>query len=469
MADVVIRNGRVVTPSGLIHGGIAIEGERITYVGGNGDLPQGKRVIDAEDNFVLPGLIDPHVHLGVGSDPETLADNFRRETEGAIHGGVTTLGHLVVARKGQSILPLLEETLGVGTQSSRVDFFCHALVADEGHLQEQPTLAKSGVVSFKHFFNNNKGRDEERGGIPACEEGIFFRSLEFIAQHGYPALGMAHCEEADIIYIMRDRLREAGRRDLAAWTESRPRWGEYKRMWDAFTIAKATGAPFYCVHISIAEGADLVAKAHRQGYRFYGETGPQWLTHTADMEEEIGCWGKVNTPLRSQQDNDRLWRGILDGGITCIGTDHCVFTLEAKEGGGGKHNNIWDSRPGLCAGMEHMLPVMMTYGVHTGRISIEDLVRVCATNTARVFGLYPRKGVLAPGADADIVLVDAGKGATIDKDFYHCRGDFSVYLGWKIKGMARTVLLRGKVVMEDYETVGKPGQGCFIPRGMLKG
>lgn len=135
----------------------------------------------------------------------------------------------------------------------------------------------------------------------------------------------------------------------------------------------------------------------------------------------------------------------------------------SKERSTGKHNNIWDSRPGVRGGMEHMLPVMMTHGVRAGRISIEDLVRICSTNTAKAFGLYPRKGVLAPGADADIVLVDPDKEAVVDKDFYHCLCEVSIYEGWKMKGMARTTILRGEVMMDDYEMVGKPGYGRFLP------
>jgi dihydropyrimidinase/dihydroorotase len=185
------------------------------------------------------------------------------------------------------------------------------------------------------------------------------------------------------------------------------------------------------------------------------------------MEATIGCWGKVNPPLRSRRDVDRLWRAIHDGGVTCFGTDHGTGgrTRAMKEKGGGKHDNIWAARAGIRGGLEHLLPVLMTAGVHAGRISIEDLVRVGATNTAKVFGLYPHKGVIVAGADADLVIVDPDREATIDDDFYHCLCEVSIYRGWRVKGLARTALVRGRVMMDDFETVDKPGWGRYVPRG----
>jgi dihydropyrimidinase/dihydroorotase len=302
------------------------------------------------------------------------------------------------------------------------------------------------------------------GILSHTDESIAFRSLSFIAQSGYPAVGLFHCEEIDVFYVLAERLQKAGRNDLKAWAEARPSWIETMRIIHALELAKGAGAPIYIVHMSCAEAADIVAEARRNGYRIWGETAPHYLTHTAEMEE-LGCWGKVNTSLKYQRDNERLWRGILDNSVTNIGTDHGAETRQTKEealGGKGKYDNIWQAVPGICGGMEHLLPVMMTYGVNAGRISIEDMVRVCSSNNARVFGL-PDKGVIAPGYDADIILIDPDKEVTIDEDFYHCLGEWSIYLGWKVKGMVRTTILRGEIMLEDYQTVGKPGYGRFIP------
>jgi len=472
MADLIIKNGRIVTPSGVVYGGIVVEEGIITYVGSNQGLPPGRREIDAKENFVIPGLIDPHVHMGAELGvpfKEEVRNQFPRETEGALHGGVTTFGHMMVVIPQESNLECLEELISAGEELSYVDFFSHGTITSELHLNEQPELWRRGVTSFKHFWNAYKG-PESMGVLSHTDESIAYRSLLFNAEQGYPAVALFHCEEMDPFYVLAERLQKEGRNDLKVWSEARPAWIETKRMLDALLMAKGAGSPpIYIVHMSCAEAADMVTEARRDGYPIWGETCPAYLTHTCEMENEIGCWGKVNTSLKYAKDNERLWlwQSKVDGGVTNIGTDHCAFTRKAKEeflGGKGKHGNIWKALPGLCGGMEHLLPVMMTFGVHKGRISIEDMVRVCSTNTAKVFGLYPRKGILAPGSDADIVLVDPNRERTVDSDFYHCRAEFSIYEGFKFRGLARTTIIRGEIMMEDYETIGKAGYGRYIPR-----
>lgn len=465
MVDLVIKNGRVITPEGVIYGGVGVEGSTIVCVSSDSTLPKASRTLDAEGHFVIPGLIDPHVHMAGGTWPtlaEGLQAQFTRETEGAIHGGVTTVGHFLSATIGTNLLPSLETVIDIGEKLSYIDFFCHACIVDEGHIAEQPELCNRGVTSFKHFFNAYKGA-EGMGKFAPCDEGMLYRSFEFLAKWGYPALGMCHCEEMDIVFLLMDLMKKEGRNDLLAWTEARPNFIEAMRIAHALEIAKATKCPFYVVHISTAEGVEIVAQARRQGYPVWGETCPHYLTHIGDMEEQIGCWGKVNPSLKYPKDIEALWHQMRAGGITNLGTDHGTNTLAYKEQGGGKHNNIWDSRPVICGGMEQLLPIMMTYGVNAGRISMEDLVRIGSTNNAKVFGLYPRKGVLAPGSDADIVIVDPSKELVINEDFYHCQCDFSIYGGWKVKGMAQTTIVRGEVVMENYETIGRPGHGKYKP------
>ena len=463
MIDLAIKNGRVVTPKGTVFGGLGIEGSIIVYVGGDYGLPQARRIMDAEGHYIIPGLIDPHVHMAGGAWPivaEGLRSQFARETEGAIHGGVTTLGHFVTAIVGTSIFPSLNMVIDIGEKLSYIDFFCHACVADEGHIAEEPELCKRGVTSFKHFFNAYRGA-EGMGKFAPCDEGMLYRSLESLAR--LSCVGMVHCEEMDVAYVLMERLKKMGRKDLLAWTEGRPNFVEAMRIAHALEIAKATHCPLYVVHISTAEGAEIVAEARHQGYRVWGETCPHYLTHIGDMEEKIGCWGKVNPPLRYPRDLEALWRHMLAGGITNLGTDHATNALAYKEQGKGKHNNIWDSRPMICGGMEHLLPVMMTLGVKPGRITMEDLVSLASTNNAKAFGLYPKKGALAPGSDADVVVVDPFKKHRIDKNFYHCQSEFGIYDGLDVEGMARITIVRGIPVMEDYGTVGTPGHGRYVP------
>ncbi len=473
MVDLVIKQGQVVTPAGIVRGGVAIEGERIVAVCADSLLPAARRVIDARDQYVIPGLIDAHVHMGSEEDAsieDGLQQNMPVETDGAVHGGVTTFGHFVGAA-GQPLVPRIAATIAAGNQWSRVDFFFHAFIMGEDHLKEQAEVYRLGVTSFKHFFNAYKPRATEDAGFAwlggPVDAGILYRSLRFCARQGYPAVGIVHAEDIDLISVLEEEVRGAGRADLAAWTEARPNVAEAMRIQMAIAIAGAASAPLYIAHMSTAEGTDLVAEARRAGRPVWAEVGPSWLTHTGDMEPEIGCWGKVNPPLRTQRDTERLWRGLHDGGVTCLGTDHGTGgrTRAMKEKGGGKHGNVWGARAGIRGGLEHMLPVMMTFGVNAGRISIEDLVRVGAANTAKAFGLYPRKGALVAGADADIVIVDPDREASVTDDFYHCLCEVSIYRGWSLKGMARTTLVRGRVMLEDFETVGTPGWGAYIPRG----
>jgi dihydropyrimidinase len=471
MVDLVIRNGTVVTPAGRFHGGVAVDGERIVAVGADGNMPPARRVIDAGERYVLPGLIDAHVHMASEEDPsiaEGLRANMPRETEGALHGGVTTFGHFVGMRN-EPLLPNVRATIEHGDRWSHVDYFLHAIVSTEEHFDEQPALWALGVTSFKHFFNAYRARPGEElswlGG--PSDAGMLYRSLRFCAERGHPGIVVVHCEDIDLIIHLEAGLKEAGRRDLGAWSEARPNAAESSRVAMAIELARLAGAPLHVAHLSTAEAADLVAAARARGEAVWSEVTPHHLTHTGDMEEEIGCWGKVNPPLRAARDTERLWRAFHDGGVTCLGSDHGTGgrTRAMKEKGGGRHQNIWGARSGNRGGLEHFLPVLMTSGVAAGRMSMEDLARVGAENTARVFGLYPRKGVLAAGADADVVIVDPDLEATVDDAFYHCLCEVSVYRGQKFRGLAWATIVRGRVMMEARQTIGAPGWGRHVPRG----
>lgn len=466
--DIVIKNAQVVTEEGIKHGGIAIDQEKIAAIGPDDSLPSAKRIIDANGNLAIPGFIDAHVHLGGGRKGpvrELIATTFPSETLGALYGGVTSAGIFVSSHPREPIAPRVDAHRDIGTELSYIDFFTHSVVTSELHLEEIPVLAKKhGCWSFKHFFNANKVRREgdELPSHPGVENELLFRSLEILKKLGSPTIGMVHAEDQDLIWVLEDRLKATGRNDLRCWAEARPGWVEHLRMRIAYDIARAIGVPLYCVHIAAAEGVDLMAEARKINYPYWGETCPHYLTHTADMEEQIGAWGRVNTSIKFERDRARLWDGISDGSITNMGTDHCAFTRQIKEQGGGKNNNIWASRSGISGGMEHWLPVMMTYGVHAGKITIEDMVRVCSTNNAKVFGLYPKKGTLRVGSDADVVLIDPDRQTTIDPEFYHCNADWSIYYGWKIRGLPRFTLVRGEIMLEEFQAVGKSGRANYI-------
>jgi dihydropyrimidinase/dihydroorotase len=467
--DLVIRGARVVTEAGVWEGAIGVDGGRIVWLGRDAAVPDARRTVEARGAYAIPGFIDNHVHLRggrEGSHDEIWAETFATEGAGAVHGGVTTLGVFSWTDPGQAVAPGIESMRRVGPHHTPVDFFAHAVLTRSEHVDEIPMLAHGlGCWSFKHFFNANKSRpgEDSKSVYPGVENELFFRSCEAVRRLGRPAIAMAHCEDQDIIWTLQDRLRAEGRNDLRAWADARPGWVEALRMRIAWDIARAVGVPLYVVHVAASEGVELLAEARRQGAPLWGETCPHYLTHTAEMEDEIGNWGRVNTAIKLQADQDRLWSGIRDGSISNMGTDHSTFPRDLKEGPGGRHHNIWNARSGIIGGLEHWLPVMMTFGVLAGRITIEEMVRVCSTNNARVFGVYPRKGTLQPGADADIVLVDPDREVTVTTDFYRSGADWTIYDGWTFRGLPTWTIAGGSVVMEDGEVVDARRGRYLVP------
>lgn len=466
--DVAIRNGWIVTPGGTIRGSLGITGERISHVGADTDVPGARREIDAGGAYVLPGLIEPHAHLGLSStkgatDLTKWRRDFVTETEGAIHGGVTTvLSHWTGQER---YIDHLDTLIAWGEEGSYIDFNLHPVIGIEEHLAQIPELVARGVTSFKHY---NHVYDDPRGralGIYPCDDTMLYRSFEAIAEAGAPALAMVHAEDGPIINHLVEKTRRSGRRDLEAWTLARPPLVENIRIRRIIDIAAHIGTPLYFVHVTTAESVEMVAEAQRQGQQLSAETQTCFLTHTADMEAEIGAWGKINPSLKYERDRQALWAGIRRGVVTCLGDDHLDYGLADKQPDGApRFDNVFGCNAGMPGGMEHLLPVLITAGVRTGLLSIEDIVRVCSTNTARLMGLYPRKGILVPGADADVVIVDPERSKEVDERFYHTNvKDWSLYWGWTLYGIPSTTLVRGTVVLEDGETVGSPGHGRFAP------
>lgn len=471
--DLVVANGWVVGPHGRRREGVAVDDGRIVELGPEGSLPRAHRTIDAAGGYVIPGLIDPHVHMGSEEDAsiaEGLATNAPRETAGMLNGGVTTFGHFVGVL-GRPLAAQIADTIDGLDRHAHVDSFLHAYVMGERGTDELEDAWNMGVTSFKHFYNTYRKRSHEDAGLTSLfapvENDVLLDSMEWLARKGYPGLAMVHAEDIDIVTVFERRVAASGRSDLAAWSDSRPNIAEWSRVRQAIDLAEMTGCPLYVAHMSTKEACAFVADARRRGVRVRSEVGPQWLTHHKDMEATIGCWGKVNPPLRSTADAEALWKGFATGGVTCLGTDHGTGgrTTQTKEHGGGKHDNIWDARPGIRGGSEHLLPVLMTYGVHSGRLSMEDLVRVGSYETAVAFGLYPRKGSLTPGADADIVVVDPERRTTIGPDYYRGLCEVSIYEGIETRGRAVVTVARGQVRMLDGDIVVEPGGGRYLPRG----
>jgi dihydropyrimidinase/dihydroorotase len=377
----------------------------------------------------------------------------------ALYGGVTTVVPMIMAEG--SYVPLVRDLIEWGNAKSPVDFALTPIIHTDQHVAEIPQLFTMGTASFKHFFTAFKGEEGRQVSLSSVDEGQFFRSLETIRDCGGPAFAMCHAEDCDLYRIFVDRVKSSGQDGLGAWADARPPFTEFVRIEMASALAFEANAPLYFVHLSTGKSVEIVQKYKQKGARLSAEAVIHTLTAFRE-QDEMGVWGKFVPPLRSREEIKPLWDGIRSGVIDTVATDHCTYTLEDKEGKGGKFGSIWDVPPGISNVQEHWLPVLWTDGVQTGQITVQDVARLCAENAARRFGLYPKKGAIVPGADADLVIVDDTTSCTVDQNFYHGRDSrFSIYQGRKLVGRPKLTMLRGRTVMRDGQYLG--GQtGRFV-------
>jgi dihydropyrimidinase len=458
MLDVLLRDGLVVTESGSTYGSVGIAAEEIVFIGSSKVAPAAKRVIDCEGRLIMPGLIDPHWHIGQAPGPpppmERWHEEIGPESAAAAAGGITTI--FAMYARQQPYLPVVTQLRSWAEEASCIDFGLHPIIQSDDQIAEIPALYAAGVRSYKFFFDAYKGWEGEQIALNPVTSGQLYRAMKIIAAKG-DAVALVHAEDQDLIYELQEIQRASGRTDLAAWTASRPALAELTKSFDAIELAKDTGARLYIVHIGAEIVARAVQEARDEGYtNIFGETCPHYLTHTGDMEASIGCYGKVNNALKTEADRDALWRSMHLGGITNMGTDHVCWFKKDKEGKAGKHNNLWGSLPGIVGGTEHWLPVMLTYGVRTGRISLNDLVRLTSTANARTFGLYPKKGTIELGSDADVIVVDADASSVVDPaTFYRSAAaqTWSLYEGERLYGRVEHSFVRGTPVVDGGEVM----------------
>ncbi len=464
-ADLRVVNGRVVTPSGTIRGGVAARDGVITHVGTETNLPDATEEIDAEGNYVIPGFIDPHVHWGLSRYEyeyhDGLEHDFETETRGAIHGGVTSVVNFLLQK--EPYMPDMEFFKRAGEENSYIDFAYHAIIHQDHHVDEIGDLAEAGIRSYKVFFNWYKHASPELG-IDHSDAGRTYKVLDRVSEIPGGVV-MFHAENEDLAIERREELQAAGRNDLAAWSESAPNICEAMQIEQIGQLTEYTDSRAYIVHMSTGEGVDICERYQNQGVNLHAETLPAFLSHTYE-KEELGTWGKISPPLRGDASRSRLWEGLRTGVVDYVGTDHCPHKIEFKEKDTGKHGDIWDAIPGDNNGIEYFLPVMMSEGVNKNRISMERLVEVCSTNNAKRWGLYPRKGAIAEGSDADIVIVDLDKSAVVDDDFYHTmEPKYSTFHGMELTGLPTHTIVGGEVAVEDGELLAEPGGQTYLARG----
>jgi len=462
-ADLRVVNARVVTPHGEIDGGVAAEDGRIVAVGTESNLPDADRTIDAEGNHLIPGFVDPHVHWGLSRYEfdyhEGLEHDFETETRGAVHGGVTTVVNFLLQR--EPYLPDMDFFVGAGEENSYIDFAYHAIVHQDHHVEEMEGLADHGIRSFKVFFNWYKHASPELG-IDHSHAGRVYRVLSKVSEMPGGVV-MFHAENEDLAYERRQELQAEGRNDLEAWSESAPNICEAMQIEQIGRMTEYTDSRAYVVHMSTGEGVDICERFQERGVNLHAETLPAFLAHT--KHDDLGVWGKISPPLRGERSKARLWEGIRSGVVDYLGTDHCPHKIEFKEKEEGRYGDVWEAIPGDNNGIEYFLPVMMSEGVNKNRISMERLVEVACENNARRWGLYPRKGALAEGSDADMVIVDLERSAVVDDDFYHTMEPrYSTFHGEELTGLPTHTIVGGEVVVEDDELQVDKGGRDYLPR-----
>ncbi len=454
MYDILIRKAKIVSPEATLFGDVAIRGEYVVAIlEPNSNVP-AQRTIDASGQFLLPGLIDPHTHIEHSYTPEirTRDDFFSATASGAI-GGVTTIIDFAIQPKGALPMAIIEKRLSQAEKSA-VDYAFHACLteATDEVIAQIRDIVEAGIPSIKIFMiYRSRGRQ--------CDDGAVLAILEEANRHN--ALVGAHTENGDIIdYNIAKALRQ-NQRGAIFHAFTRPPFTEEECMRRAFFLARTVAAPFYDFHMSIGKGVDVLREERGAGRPVYGETLTHYLVFTKEvLNRPDGIHFICSPPMREREDIEALWRGLAEGVLSTTASDQCVFSTDQKKIG----QDSFDKVPNGVWGLEFRLPVMFSEGVTKGRLSVNRLVAVTSTNAARIFGLYPRKGVIAPGSDADLVLLDPDREKTLTVKDSLNPVDWCPYEGMKVKGIPVLTMLRGKVIAENGQFLGQRSMGKFLKR-----
>ena len=454
--DTVIANGQVVFPRQGIHRvDLGVKDGRIAAVLDPGiGRHDAAATIDAGGRHVLPGLIDPHTHFGLAAG---LAD-WETESRAAAVGGVTTV--LSFLMSGEPYDEDYRKTREAADRLSYVDYGLHVCPCTPQHLEDLPRyMSEYGISSYK-YFTSFRGSEGHYLGIQGTDDSYLYRYLRLVGRYD-GAIACLHTENIEVVWTLRKELQDAGRDDLPAWDESRPDWVEADCVHRGILFARQTGTPLYIVHLSAALCLDEVRSARRRwpDVPIYVETCPHFLTHTSESPLRPHTLGKINPPLRHAADVQALWGGLLDGTVDTIGSDHVARRKEKKAG------SIWTSAAGF-PGSGAILPVLLSEGFHKRGLALERIVELTSYNPARIFGLYPRKGSLAVGADADLVIVDLELTKVGDPAVFQSYADYSLYDGRTLKGWPVLTMARGEVVIRDGQVVGRQGRARYLPRAV---
>ena len=451
--DLVIRGGTVATAGGSAECDLGISQGRIRQIGG---VLHGRREIDATGALVLPGGLDMHVHLSSPEPPEpgvpAWVDDFASGSAAAIAGGVTTIGNMTFPREGQSLRQALARDLEAASGAAAVDYVLHPVLdrPSPEALAELPLLAAAGHTSLKVFMTFSTFETHAAEMIAA---------IKVAGELGM--LTLMHCEDGALVRFAGEQLLASGRGRLADWAQSRPESAERAAVERAVAICEATGSPIYIVHLSSRPALQSARRGQQRGLPVFVETRPLYLYLTSEaLLEPQGGRYIGSPPLRGPDDLAALWAGLADGSVHTVGSDHAPWSLRDKID---ESLDVTTARQGV-ADLETMLPMLFSEGVRAGRISLRRFIALTSASPARLFGLYPRKGTIAVGSDADLVVLDPKLRRTIDGRSMRSNAGYSVYDGREVYGWPRFTVSRGDIVLEDGQVVAEPGRGQWLRR-----
>src|SRR6202790_2266915 len=454
--DTVIRNGTVVTATDTSEADIGINGDKISAIGAALPTENASRILDAANRYVLPGGIDVHTHLDMPFGGTTSADDFETGTIAAAFGGTTTLIDFAIQYKGQTLHQAFDTWMKKASGKAVTDYSFHCIITElaDAQLQEMKTLVREGVPTFKLFM--------AYPGVFMLDDASIFRAMNAAANSG--GMICMHAENGGAIDVLVQRALAEGKRAPKYHALTRPTTAEAEATSRAIALAEMAGTPVYIVHLSCNEALEKVREARDRGLRVYAETCPQYLYLSLENMDGPGFEGAkyvFTPPLREKWHQEKLWQGLAKDTLQVVSTDHCPFCFkEQKEMGKDDFTKIPNGGPGI----EHRLSLIYTGGVHGKRFSVNRFVELVATAPARLFGLYPRKGTIAVGSDADIVIFDSNEEQAISAKTHHMRVDYSMFEGIQIKGAPKTVFSRGRTVIDAGKFVGRPGAGQFLRR-----
>lgn len=459
--DMVIHGGNVVTPAGVIKADVGIDGEKIVFITDSSCLRiSAREVINASGKLLLPGIIDAHVHFNTFSDH---VDDLSSLGRSAAHGGVTTIIPFISERvdiegdgldplRGQTLIDYIGHFIEEGQHNSVVDYSFHSrIIANWGIIKQIPELCKNGIMSFKVTTGYKK-----RGRSFADD--YMFGTMEMIASSG--GLLQIHAENGELIDYLEDKLFKEGRTRPADFLSSRPGVAEADTVASVIKFAKLAHCPIYIVHLSSWEALEEIKIARAKGQRVFAETCPQYLFLTNELLLEYGGLAKIGPPLREKKDNEAIWEGIRQGFIQVVGSDHAPRTKAVKASAGENIFNVPFGAPGT----ETMLQLIYSEGVRKGRINLQRLAELLSENPAKIYGLYPRKGVIQVGSDADIVIFNPDRDFIITSESQHTNADYTLYEGIRGKGVPEISVLRGRILLENGKLKQIGGYGKFISR-----